>query len=405
MPERKNILQINTVINAGSTGRIAEEIGNEIIQRGFNSYVAFGRGNMRSISNLIKTETIFGEGVHLLKSRLFDLHGFGSTGATRRLVCKVKEIDPDIVHLHNLHGFYLHVGLLFDYLKTYKKPTIWTFHDCWPFTGHCAHFDSVSCFKWQTQCETCPMKQGYPKSWLIDNSKNNYIRKKELFTGLPKIILVSPSQWLADHLHKSFLSDYDTRVIYNGVDLSKFKPTDPSAVNKKFGITRKYILGVAGIWNSRKGLEDFIKLRVLLTRDLDIVLAGLTPGQIRMLPAGIVGIRKTDSIEELAALYSGAEVFVNPTYVDNFPTVNIESLACGTPVITYNTGGSPEAVDDCTGVILKKGDIAGITMAIDTVIQSTDRFSSRLCRERAELMFSATDRYQDYIKLYEELIS
>lgn len=399
------VLQINSRVNSGSTGRITEDIGVVLLKSGYRSIIASAYTEKSSSSEVIKVGYEIDRILHGITTRLFDRHGFGSKNTTKQFITALKNLNPGIIHLHNIHGYYIHIGILFDYIKNKRTPLVWTFHDCWPFTGHCAYFDSVSCFKWQSQCSACPMKRRYPQSWLIDNSRNNFIRKRELFTGHQKMILVSPSQWLADHLNKSFLSGYEIRVIHNGIDLSRFKPGDSFQVKEKFKLTRKYIIGVAGIWNSRKGLEDFIKLRGLLTRDLDIVLVGLTPGQIKKLPEGIVGIRKTDSMEELAALYSGAEVFVNPTYVDNFPTVNIESLACGTPVITYNTGGSPEAIDENTGIVLNKGDIEGIIEAIDTIIQSNDRFSSSLCRERAELMFSATDRYQDYIKLYEELIS
>jgi glycosyltransferase involved in cell wall biosynthesis len=399
------VLQINSRVNSGSTGRIAEDIGVVLQKSGYRSIIAAAYTENRSISQTIKIGNDIDRKLHGIKTRLFDSHGFGSKRTTKHLVKTLTSLNPDIIHLHNIHGYYINIGLLFDYIKATQAKVVWTLHDCWPFTGHCAYFDSAACFKWETQCGACPMKHGYPKSWLIDNSRKNFARKKELFTGQGKMILVSPSQWLAAHLSKSFLSAYDTRVINNGVDLSKFKPADSSEVRMKYGISPKYILGVAGIWNSRKGLEDFIKLRELLTRDLDIILVGLTPGQIRILPVGIIGIRKTDCTEELSALYSGAEVFVNPTYVDNFPTVNIESLACGTPVITYNTGGSPEAIDHNTGIILKKGDIAGIVEAIETVMQSDDKYSPRLCRERAELLFSTEDRYRDYIKLYEELIS
>lgn len=399
------ILQINSKVNSGSTGRIAEDIGAVLLKSGYRSIIAAADTENSSSSEIIKVGCGIDRKLHGIRTRLFDNHGFGSKSTTKHFVKTLTGLNPEIIHLHNIHGYYIHIGMLFDHIKATQTQVVWTLHDCWPFTGHCAHFDAVSCLKWQSQCGACPLKHRYPQSWLIDNSRNNFIRKRELFTGHQKMILVSPSQWLADHLNKSFLSDYDIRVIHNGIDLTRFKPGDSFQVNEKFKLTGKYIIGVAGIWNSRKGLGDFIKLRGLLTRDLDIVLVGLTPGQIKKLPEGIVGIRKTESVAELAALYSGAEVFVNPTYVDNFPTVNIESLACGTPVITYNTGGSPEAVDQNTGIVLKKGDITGIIEAIYTVIQSTDRFSSRLCRERAELMFSATDRYQDYIKLYEELIS
>jgi len=400
------LLQINTTVNSGSTGRIAEDIGKLVMQQGHESYIAFGRGQRHSASNTLRIGNTWDFRLHALKTRLFDLHGFGSTKATGNFIEKVKEINPDIVHLHNIHGYYLNVEVLFNYLKQAGKPVVWTLHDCWPFTGHCSHFDFVNCYKWETLCFECPNKKGYPSSWLVDNSRSNYKRKKESFTGLPDLIIVTPSKWLAGHVKKSFLKDYPVKVVPNGINLDVFKPLESLKGLEKYGFkSNGFVLGVAGIWSKRKGLVDFIRLRELLPACIQIVLVGLSKKQRKTLPSGITGIERTESIQELAALYSAASVFVNPTYVDNFPTTNIEALACGTPVVTYNTGGSPEAISNQTGFVVEKGDIHGLHKAIIQIIENKDKDYPTLCRNRASTLFNATDRYAEYLALYESSLN
>lgn len=399
------LLQINTTVNSGSTGRIAEEIGKLVMQQGHESYIAFGRGHRPSALKTIRIGNPWDFHLHALKTRLFDLHGFGSTKATRDFIEKVEKINTDIIHLHNIHGYYLNVEVLFNYLKQANKPAVWTFHDCWPFTGHCSHFDYVNCYKWETECFECPNKKGYPASWFIDNSKNNYRRKKELFTGLPNLTIVTPSKWLENHIKRSFLKEYPVKTIYNGVDLEVFRPVKKEETFEKHKLENEiYIIGVANVWSQRKGLDDFISLHKSLSGEIKIVLVGLKESQIKKLPEGIIGIQRTESVFDLAELYGGASVFVNPTYVDNFPTTNIEALACGTPVVTYNTGGSPEAVDEHTGLVVEKGDIKGLAEAIHSIIEKGKEHYTPLCRARAERYFNKDERFMDYLRLYESLI-
>jgi glycosyltransferase involved in cell wall biosynthesis len=398
------ILQINTTVNSGSHGRIAEEIGLSLIAAGHESYIAAAYTVRPSRSQVIRIGCDFDRKLHGLKTRLFDRHGFGSGASTRKLVNQIKNIDPDIIHLHNIHGYYLHVGVLFNYLKATNKPVVWTFHDCWPFTGHCSYFDAVNCYKWKTECYRCPNKSGYPKSLLIDNSLINYRDKRQIFTGISNMVLVSPSQWLAGHLRESYLKDYEIRVINNGIDTKNFKPVRSDTLRERYKIKGRYILGVASTWTRRKGLDDFIRLRAMLEPEIGIVLVGLNRNQAGRLPEGIISISRTENIDELAALYSGAEVFVNPTYVDNFPTTNIEALACGTPVITYNTGGSPEALDENTGILVEKGDIRGLDKAVKTILKNEKEQYSDACRGRAVKLYNKNDKYKDYISLYQSLL-
>jgi len=400
------ILQINTTVNSGSTGRIAEDIGGLIIKNSGKSYISFGRGNRSSSSKKIKIGNKLDVILHGLESSLFDRHGLGSKNATEKLIEEIEIIRPDIIHLHNVHGYYLNIKVLFDYLKTINKPLVWTFHDCWAFTGHCTYFDAVNCDKWKTLCNKCPNLKAYPSSLFIDNSKNNFNLKKQLFTALDNVHIVTPSKWLANYVNESFLMEHSVQTIHNGIDLNIFKPLHALEIKNKYQIgKKKIILGVASIWDKRKGLLDFIELERRIDTSYQIILVGLNKRQLKELPNSIIGIARTESLQELAALYSAADVFINPTYVDNFPTTNIESLGCGTPVITYNTGGSPEAIDHTTGVVVEKGDIDGLWAAINKLSSHSQEHYSKVCRLRAEKMFNKEDRYMDYLKLYERLIN
>jgi len=400
------VVQINTAVNTGSTGRITEEIGQTILANGGESFVAYGRkgGNTKSVS--IQIGTSIDHSIHGLRTRLFDTHGFGSKSATIQLVKQLQLIRPDIIHLHNLHGYYLHVGVLFSYLKQQQIPVVWTLHDCWSFTGHCTYFDSVNCEKWKTGCFACPKKKAYPTSYWIDNSKSNYQLKNELFNLPQTVQIVTPSKWLASHVQDSFLKSNPITVIHNGVDTKLFKPIDASKIGESYHLAGKnIILGCASIWDKRKGLDDFIALHQYLQPNQIIVLVGLNQQQIKSLPVGIIGIQRTENIQELAALYSTADVFVNPTWQDNFPTTNLEALACGTAVITYNTGGSPEAIDEATGFVIKKGNVQSLADAVNTVLENGKNHYRSNCRKRAEHLFNKNDRYGDYLKLYESLLT
>jgi len=399
------LLLLNTSANTGSTGRIAEEIGLLAQQSGFDVRFAYGRQAVNSRLSLIKIGNKWDVRWHGVFSRMFDAHGFASKQATKKLIAELKKWKPDLVNIHNIHGYYINIELLFEYLKKEQIPVVWTFHDCWPFTGHCSYFDRYNCMKWQTGCHHCPNLNGYPESWFIDRSRANYLKKKSIFGGLKNLTIITPSQWLGKHVNKSFLKDYPVQVIHNGLDLTVFNETIDDKIFEKYQISGKYALGVASTWDNRKGLNDFVSLRNILSNEIQIVLVGLTAKQSAELPQGVMSIPRTENARELAVLYSGAQAFVNPTLVDNFPTTNIEALACGTPVITYNTGGSPEAVDEKTGIVVEKGNVVALKEAIENVLINGKEDYSNNCRHRAEELFNKNDRYSDYIALFSQLLS
>ena len=315
------IVHINTFPNK-ATGTIMMSIHNQLLELGEASYAVWGRGRDSESHNEFTIRDDLGIKLHGIYTRITDKTGFLSQNATRKLLAKMDEIKPDIVHLHNIHGYYLNIEMLFKYINKNQIKVVWTFHDCWPFTGHCAYFDMAGCNKWIDGCFNCPQKNTYPASKLLDNSKWNWKKKKEIYANY-KITIVTPSEWLKKIVEKSFLGQNSIRVIHNGIDFDTFRPVLTN-FSKKYNLNGKIvILGVASEWTERKGLKDFVTLSKLLDKyKYQIVLVGLSPQQIKNLPASIIGIEKTSNIHELVGIYSRADIFFNPTYDDNFPTTN-----------------------------------------------------------------------------------
>ncbi len=366
-------------------------------KRGWGVYYAHGARRVNhSKLKTIPFSSVKGEYLHALKSLLLDDDGLGSTRATKELVEKIMEIRPDVIQLHNLHGYYLNYKVLFEYLNSTDIPVVITLHDCWNFTGHCTHFVTAGCDKWKTGCYDCHLLNVSPKSY-VDRTKRNYALKKALFTANKNLHVVPVSHWLESMVRESFLKFSNIQVIQNGIDLNVFKP-----LPKKYGGKFK-ILGVSNVWNKDKGIFDIYKLRWILSlTEYEITLVGLTKKQIDELPEGITSITSTANQQELASLYSEADVLINPTYADTFPTINLEAMACGTPVITYRTGGSPESLTPETGVVVEVGDVKAMA---DAIMQMKEiPLSSADCRKRAEECFDKDKCFEKYVELYEELI-
>ncbi|WP_294285695.1 glycosyltransferase [uncultured Chryseobacterium sp.] len=398
------ILQISSEVNIGSVGRIAEQIGENILNEGWESYIAYGRENLPSKSSVFPIGKKYDVIKHVLLTRLTDRHGFGSGNPTVELIDKIKSIDPDIIHLQHLHGYYVNIKLLFNFLAQSRAKIVWTFHDCWSFTGHCAYYDLAGCDKWQTECEKCPQLGEYPKSF-VDRSKENYIDKKQLFTSVQNMTIVPVSNWLKEEVKKSFLKKYDVRTIHNGVDVEQFSYRKNN-VKKDYGIEDRFlILGIASPWDKRKGLKYFMELSEKLSEQYKILLIGLTRKQVKELPEKIIGLERTKDVEELARFYSAADVFVNPTLEDTFPTTNLEAQSCGTPVITFKTGGSPEALDLSTGIVVEKGNLEKLIGAIEEVEKNTKSFYSENCRKRILSYFDKQNAFKNYIELYKQLVN
>lgn len=413
------LLQINICSAMLSTGKIAEDISKVAIRHGWETYTAWGRFAKPGVSTQIRIGSKLDTYMHYAAHRLFDREGLMSKGATRKLIKQIDEIKPDIIHLHNIHDHYLNYPLLFEYLAQADIPVVWTQHDCWAFTGGCMYYDLQNCDKWKNGCKDCPEHRAI----LCDSTEKQYALKRELLSKIKNLTYVPVSDWQGDALRESHQKERPILTIHNGIDISLFNPVamgSEGLSGSSFDMLRSQckfrIIGVAAIWDKRKGLEDFIKLRSMLPDEYEITLVGLTPEQVKALPSGIKGITRTTNVQELVQLYSESDVFVNPTYSDNFPTTNIEALACGTPVITYRTGGSPEAICEGreskegkegtevykTGMVIEQGNVTALANAI---MQMKDNpLSSADCRQRAEELFDKDKCFEKYVELYEELL-
>lgn len=408
----KKLLQINPVLRINtSTGRIMQEIGELAMQHGWQSYIAYshGRDGIKPCrSELVPVGGKWSVMVHGIVTRLTDRHGLASSRATRQLIRRIEEIRPDVVHIHNIHGYFLNYELLFRYLSQSGIPVVWTVHDCWLYTGHCYYYSYVQCDRWQTGCHHCPQRSLFPASLFLDRSRRNYADKRRAFTSMPagRFTIVPVSNWIRGEMSRSFLSHYPYRVIHNGIDTQVFRPCETAAVRAKYGLQGKHILlGVASIWSEEKGLNDFVRLSRLLREDEAVVLVGVDDKVRRALPAGIVAISRTENIHQLAELYSAADAFINFTWQDNYPTVNLEAISCGTPVITYRTGGSIEAVTPDTGRVVEQGDVEGALEAARSIREEGKARYAASCREYALAHFKKEDRYADYLSLYDELLA
>lgn len=364
----------------------------------WDSYVVWGRGRTpKDKVHEYNMQCGWEIMMHGVLSRIFDNTGFNSDYATERLLQKMEYLMPDIIQLHNLHGYYINVKMLFEWIKHRNIPVVWTLHDCWAFTGHCAYFDYANCNCWKNGCHDCVQKKSYPASLVFDNSKLNWLRKKELF-NYKQLHLVTPSIWLHDLVKESFLKKLPCSVINNGIDTDVFKP---SSINCHIGGKFK-ILGVASEWTPRKGLHDFIQLyRMLNHEQIEMTIVGLTSQQIEALPEGIRGMTRTDNIEQLVSLYQEADMFFNPTYEDNYPTTNLEALACGTPVCTYRTGGSIESVNEGNGFVVEKNELGEVKKIIEERLHSRKMgLHLDIDRKRISKEYMA----EQYIKLYNDIL-
>ncbi len=398
------VLQINTVYKSGSTGRIAESLQRCLRSCNDDSLVAYGRGQYMNDKDGYRFANEYDILVHVLMTRLMDAHGMYSNRATNKLVNKIKEYNPDVIHLHNIHGYYMNYELLFNFLKETEIPVVWTLHDCWSFTGHCAYFTMKGCYKWQKGCSNCPEIKSYPKSVLFDNSKENYNRKKHVFNLLPKeqLTIVTPSTWLGELVRKSFLKKYNVKVIHNGINLQDFCIRQEKNEND----SKICLLSVAYPWTERKGLIYLHKLAAALTNEYNIVIIGLNKKQRKSFTEkNVTALGRIESLEDLIGWYNKADCLINPTLEDNYPTVNLESIACGTPVITFPTGGSVESViNNETGWVTADSSLESLLEKIK-LIKKKDKITANRCRSNATSFFDERKCFQEYINLYHSLVN
>lgn len=395
------ILLINTFIGVSSTGNLTFEIYKNNLKNGDECIIAYGREDRRNCENKYQISNRLDYSAHAFLTRITDLNGFGSVFTTKKFVKFIDKFAPDVIHLHNIHGYYVNLKILFEYISEKKIPLVWTFHDCWPFTGHCPYYSNINCEKWKKGCYKCPKKRQHPASYVLDNSSYNYKIKNKLF-HLPEAMVITPvSEWLTEQVKDSFLKDVEIETVYNGVDLDVFKPRN-SDFRQRYGLENKIILlGVAINWVPTKGLADLIKLADRLSNEYQVVVVGLDDDQRNTLPSNILGFGRTENAIQLAEIYSAADIFINPSREETFGMVTAESLACGTPAIVYNATASPELVDSKTGIVVECGDINAIISSIEELMNHP--LKSEDCVARAEKLFDKKKNQDKYREIYKRL--
>lgn len=387
------VVQINATCGSGSTGKICAAVADLLTKNDIENYILYTEGDS-SDPHGIKYAGKKYKKIQALRSRVFGNYGFNSRLATRRLIGYLERIQPDIVHIHNIHGHDCDLNMLFLYFKKKQTKLYWTFHDCWAFTAYCPYFDMANCDKWKRGCNNCPQVKQF--SWVFDRSSHLFQKKKELFLGLD-LTIITPSQWLADLVKESFLKDYPVKVINNGIDLSVFKST-PSDFRARYHCEDKFILlGVAFDWSPRKGLDIFIELAKRLGERFQIVLVGTNDKIDRQLPDNIISIHRTQNQQQLAAIYTAADLFVNPTREENYPTVNMEAIACGTPVLTFRTGGSPEMIGEGCGVVVERDNLE---FMYQTILGRSEREKDRDSLLMHARSFEQEARFEEYVSIY-----
>lgn len=400
------LLQINVDANNGSNGSIARELGKEALRRGWESYIAYGRRSVPSESTLIRIGNDFDVKVHGIQSRLFDNHGLASKAATRQFLKKVDEIKPNLVHLHNIHGYYLNYKLLFEYLKEKKIPIIWTFHDCWPFTGHCGYFESIQCEKWKTSCHDCELSKEYPTSWFLDCSSKNFKQKKESFTSIENLYITTVSRWLMSKVEDSFFRNYSIVPIYNFVDEQIFNPGVEKIIRNDYGLdNRSILLGAAANWSPSKGVADFNRLADDLSDKYQVVMVGVTKEVKNQISSNVHCLPRVESPQKLAALYAEADILLNLSRQETFGMTTLEAMACGTPGISYNNTACPEVLSNDTGVIVPTGNIKAVEEAIELIEKKGKKSFRDNCVARANTIFSKNNIISQYFDVYDKALS
>lgn len=393
------IAYINSVVGFGSTGRIVLQLS---MIEGVESRIYYGRKKDTTSLENYRITNFFGNACHAFSTFIFDAHGFSNTFETERMVKDLHNFQPDIVHLHNLHGYYIDIRVLFSYLKESNVKVVWTMHDCWAFTGHCAHYEMFGCEQWKSVCKKCPAIHQYPITFNPYNVEKNFFRKKRILTSLGnRLTIVTPSYWLKNQLEQSFLKNTNQVVISNGIDLNVFHPVE-SQFRKNHQLEKTFILlACASIWTKEKGLDDLISLSKRLNKDMKLVVVGLKKSQFKLFSKETVCISRTQNVQELVELYSTANVFLNLTLQDTYPTVNLEALACGCPIITYQTGGSTEMITSDTGVIVKKNDIDDLLYQIKHIMNHP--FDRAECVKLAST-HSKVEMNREYALLYRSVL-
>lgn len=400
------LVQFNPVANWGSTGRLTEDIGDVVMDAGWDSYIAYGRQFNPSKSHLLQVGGKWSVISHTLKTRLFDRQGFGSYCATKNLLKQLDEIKPDVFQFHNLHGNFLNFPLILKYAAKKDIPIAWSLHDCWSMTGHCSHFVRIGCEKWKTGCYKCPLKGQYPNSWLIDSSKRNYREKKALIEAVPRLTIISGSEWLAGIARESYFKGRDIRVIPDGIDTDIYQPrSNGDELRKKLGLEGKFVILATGTgWGEEKGLYDYGELRKMLSDEYAIVLVGMSQEWLAKVPEGVIGLPRTKSPQDLSEYYSMADCVMSLSKMESFGLTPVEGFACGTPAIVYDTTALPELITPETGFVAKFLDVTDVKNKVELLRAKGKSVYTAKCREVAVEKYDRKKCYAEYLGVYNRMM-
>lgn len=386
------VLFVNGVVDYGSTGKIVRDLADGLKDQGHDVSMVFGRHQAHELQNTVDVSSKLGFYHHYFGSRILGKHGQYSKRATKQTIQEIERFKPDVIHLHNLHGYYLHVPNLLKYLAKAGIPVIWTLHDCWMISGSAAYFDYYGCDVWDQGCQKCHNTKEYPINQFGLHQIQNLKWKQELVSQLSQLEVITVSNWLNELISSTFFQKHQIHTIYNGINENVFTPSPKSQS------TQIKLLGVANEWEKRKGLDDFIALNEKLDDRYEITLIGLSEAQVAALPSDMVGITRTKDQKELAQYYSDADIYLNLSVEETMGLTTIESLACGTPVITYNKTAVPELVDESVGLVVEAHDLNALQEAITKVYES-DTYKTETLVDYAH-RFTNDIMISNYLKIY-----
>ena len=401
------ILQINTIYKQKSTGRTCWELEKILEAKGHYSFTIHQVGETSDPRHSYVVNRKFGYYFHKVMSRITGLDGYYSYWATRRAIRIIKKQKPDIIHLRNLHGGYLHLPSLFKFLSLYNRPIVYSIHDTWAYTGKCPEYENVQCDKWKSECNECPQWKRYPKSFFFDRSKKMFYDKKHWYADIKDLTVVGVSDYMKNESSQSVLFN-GRRIerVYNWINLDVFHPFDDiqnRETRARYGMSDKFlVIGVSSYWSKNTEYEEICTLAKQIGREAQVCLVGGV--DIKLPYKNMHHIPNTNSIDELARIYSCADAFICLSTAESFGKVAAEALACGTPIVVYDSTGIKEIPGNDCGSIVEKHNISGVKEKLLEIKEKGKKSYSFACRKRAEKLFNYMVNAEQMISLYKEIL-
>lgn len=399
------VVEINVTCGHGSTGVIAVEIANLLKQKGHEAFIAYGQGTS-DFPNSFRIGTPRENKIHgLWNTRVLGEEGTGTKRGTRLLLNWLEEIQPDIVQIHNLHSNCLNYEMFFSYLKEKQIPVVWSFFDCWPFTGKCTHFVANGCRKWETECSNCPQLHSSGSiTWFFDKTRKMYNLKKKWISGLKSLDVIVCSNWLKSEVQKSFLKEHEIHMIYNWIDMSKFSEIHDNSTYEKYGLdkSKQIIVSVSALWDDKNTrYTDALRLAEILPSEYQLVLVGKKESQKELLP-NMKHIDFVAGTHELSKLYSVAIAFTGFSVEDTFGKVFAEAMLCGTPCVVFNSTACPEVVGD-TGYAVEPHNVEQMLEKLNEIVKNGKNFYSQRCKDLVTSRYCYEENVNKYIHIYEQI--